>query len=88
MITEGRMNGYIDQIDGIVHFESKLNYKLFNNSNLENGNFFFLSVAREVLPLWDKQIQSLCYQVNAIIEKIGAAEPTWMTKTLEEQMST
>lgn len=22
MITEGRMNGYIDQIDGIVHFES------------------------------------------------------------------
>lgn len=23
MITEGRMNGYIDQIDGIVHFESK-----------------------------------------------------------------
>lgn len=24
MITEGRMNGYIDQIDSIVHFESKL----------------------------------------------------------------
>ncbi len=24
MITEGRMNGFIDQIDGIVHFESKL----------------------------------------------------------------
>jgi hypothetical protein len=23
MITEGRMNGYIDQIDSIVHFESK-----------------------------------------------------------------
>lgn len=23
MITEGRMNGFIDQIDGIVHFESK-----------------------------------------------------------------
>jgi COP9 signalosome complex subunit 4 len=22
MITEGRMNGYIDQIDSIVHFES------------------------------------------------------------------
>lgn len=25
MITEERMNGYIDQIDGIVHFESKSN---------------------------------------------------------------
>jgi COP9 signalosome complex subunit 4 len=24
MITEGRMNGYIDQIDGIVHFEGKI----------------------------------------------------------------
>uniref|UniRef100_A0A8C0GS98 COP9 signalosome complex subunit 4 n=1 Tax=Chelonoidis abingdonii TaxID=106734 RepID=A0A8C0GS98_CHEAB len=24
MITEGRMNGFIDQIDGIVHFESKV----------------------------------------------------------------
>lgn len=23
MITEGRMNGFIDQIDSIVHFESK-----------------------------------------------------------------
>lgn len=29
MITEGRMNGFIDQIDGIVHFESK-----FDHSNL------------------------------------------------------
>ncbi|CAD7079172.1 unnamed protein product [Hermetia illucens] len=64
MITEGRMNGYIDQIDGIVHFET-----------------------REVLPLWDKQIQSLCYQVNGIIEKIGAAEPAWMAKTMDEQMA-
>ncbi|XP_059616430.1 COP9 signalosome complex subunit 4 [Phlebotomus argentipes] len=63
MITEGRMNGYIDQIDGIVHFET-----------------------REILPQWDKQIQSLCYQVNGIIEKIGIAEPEWMTRTLDEQM--
>uniref|UniRef100_F6YAS4 COP9 signalosome complex subunit 4 n=1 Tax=Monodelphis domestica TaxID=13616 RepID=F6YAS4_MONDO len=41
MITEGRMNGFIDQIDGIVHFET-----------------------REALPTWDKQIQSLCFQVT------------------------
>lgn len=44
-------------------------------------------IAREVLPLWDKQIQSLCYQVNGIIEKIGAAEPAWMAKTMDEQMA-
>lgn len=40
-----------------------------------------------MLPLWDKQIQSLCYQVNDIIEKIGVVEPTWMQKKLDEQMT-
>lgn len=64
MISEGRMNGYIDQISGIVHFEN-----------------------REILPLWDRQIQSLCYQVNSIIEKIGASEPEWMQRTLTEEVN-
>ncbi|XP_060553370.1 COP9 signalosome complex subunit 4-like [Ruditapes philippinarum] len=64
MITEGRMNGYIDQIDSIVHFES-----------------------RETLPTWDKQIQSLCFQVNNIIEKITVTQPDWLLKTMESQMS-
>jgi COP9 signalosome complex subunit 4 len=63
MITEGRMNGYIDQIDGIVHFE-----------------------AREILPTWDKQIQSLCYQVNNIIEKITQTEADWIAKKMDEEM--
>lgn len=63
MITEGRMNGYIDQIDGIVNFE-----------------------AREILPQWDKQIQSLCYQVNNIIEKITQAESEWIAKKMDEEM--
>ncbi|XP_063243981.1 COP9 signalosome complex subunit 4 [Bacillus rossius redtenbacheri] len=63
MITESRMNGHIDQIDSIVHFET-----------------------REVLPTWDKQIQSLCYQVNQIIEKINNNEPEWINRVSEEQM--
>lgn len=63
MITEERMNGYIDQIDGILHFE-----------------------ARDVLPQWDKQIQSLCFQVNGIIEKINVAHPEWVAKIMDEQM--
>ncbi|XP_043276544.1 COP9 signalosome complex subunit 4 [Venturia canescens] len=63
MITESRMNGYIDQIDSIVHFET-----------------------REILPTWDKQIQSLCYQVNQIIEKIAQTEPEWIAKATEDQM--
>lgn len=41
--------------------------------------------AREVLPQWDKQIQSLCYQVNGIIEKVALAEPAFMVRVLEEQ---
>ncbi|KAK9505369.1 hypothetical protein O3M35_009448 [Rhynocoris fuscipes] len=63
MISEGRMNGYIDQIDSILHFET-----------------------REVLPAWDKQIQSLCYQVNQIIEKISNTEPQWIQRAMDNQM--
>lgn len=63
MITEGRMNGNIDQLDSIVHFEAK-----------------------ESLPAWDKQIESLCLQVNNIIEKITQAAPEWIAKTADEQM--
>ncbi|GBN07100.1 COP9 signalosome complex subunit 4 [Araneus ventricosus] len=63
MITEGRMNGHIDQIDSIVNFESK-----------------------EVLPSWDKQIESLCFQVNNIIEKVSQHAPEWMAQAMEEQM--
>ncbi|XP_042562571.1 COP9 signalosome complex subunit 4 isoform X1 [Clupea harengus] len=64
MITEGRMNGFIDQIDGIVHFET-----------------------REPLPTWDKQIQSLCFQVNNLLEKITLAAPEWTAQAMEAQMS-
>ncbi|GFY62315.1 COP9 signalosome complex subunit 4 [Trichonephila inaurata madagascariensis] len=63
MITEGRMNGHIDQIDSIVNFEYK-----------------------EVLPSWDKQIESLCFQVNNIIEKVTQHAPEWMAQAMEEQM--
>lgn len=45
-----------------------------------------LFLAREILPQWDKQIQSLCYQVNNIIEKITQVEPDWIAKKLDEEM--
>uniref|UniRef100_A0A6I8PY74 COP9 signalosome complex subunit 4 n=1 Tax=Xenopus tropicalis TaxID=8364 RepID=A0A6I8PY74_XENTR len=64
MITEGRMNGFIDQIDGIVHFET-----------------------REALPTWDKQIQSLCFQVNNLLEKISQTAPDWTAQAMEAQMA-
>lgn len=46
----------------------------------------FRCAARETLPTWDKQIQSLCYQVNQIIEKIAQTEPEWIAKAMEDQM--
>lgn len=42
--------------------------------------------AREVLPAWDKNIQSLCYQVNHLIEKISNAAPDWISKAMDDQM--
>lgn len=43
--------------------------------------------ARECLPYWDKQIQSLCFDVNEIIEKIAVVAPDWMSKYNDEQMN-
>lgn len=85
MITESRMNGYIDQIDSIVHFESKLINIGYDKKKFHYFNLMF-SLAREILPTWDKQIQSLCYQVNQIIEKIAQTQPEWIAKTMEEQL--
>lgn len=39
MLTEERMNGYIDQIDGIVHFESKF----YDQTNLKSTFFLHCS---------------------------------------------
>ena len=46
-----------------------------------------LFTAREPLPAWDKQIQSLCFQVNQIIEKIDQTNPEWMIKMVESEMA-
>ena len=36
--------------------------------------------SRQVLQGWDEQIQSVCGQVNNIIDKITASEPSWMAR--------
>lgn len=43
--------------------------------------------AREPLPTWDKQIQSLCFQVNNLLEKIRVAAPEWAAQAMETQMT-
>ena len=39
-----------------------------------------------MLDTWDKQIQSLCLQVNSVIDKITVKEGDWLNKTMESQM--
>ncbi len=52
------------------------------------GFFLFFSLAaREPLPTWDKQIQSLCFQVNNLLEKIRQAAPEWAAQAMETQMT-
>jgi COP9 signalosome complex subunit 4 len=47
----------------------------------------FYVAAREALSNWDKQIQSLCFQVNNIIEKISQHSPEFMAKvSADDQM--
>ena len=92
MITEGRMNGSIDQIDSIVHFESECPviymyiYKCCLQLLMTICIVTVTLTGRDVLPAWDRQIQSLCYQVNGIMEKIATIAPEWMTKAMDEQM--
>lgn len=64
MIGEGRMKGYIDQIDEIVYFEN-----------------------RETLPTWDTQIQSMCLEVNSIVDKIYAVHPEWAATAMDHILS-
>lgn len=63
---------------------------LLKNQNLRSLIFFdslrLVISGRETLPQWDKQIQSLCYQVNSIIESISKSHPEWMLKAMDEQM--
>ena len=47
MITEGRMNGSIDQIDSIVHFECEFFFRMYcHHFNIVIINFFFYKVAK------------------------------------------
>lgn len=41
----------------------------------------------ECLPTWDKQMQTLCTQVNTVIEKIQLAEPEWSRIALASQIN-
>ena len=60
--------------------------KIIENVEILFSINFVICLGREILPAWDRQIQSLCYQVNNIMEKIATIAPEWMDKAMDEQM--
>jgi len=66
-----------------------------NNSDDDDGDdnddggdvMACVCLVQEALPTWDKQIQSLCFQVNSIIEKIAATAPDWLSTACEHEMT-
>lgn len=57
--------------------------------NIDENKFFMFVTARDVLPTWDKQIESLCYHVNHVVD-LMSNQPIirdWMNKHLSEQMN-
>ena len=48
---------------------------------------YSIVVAPQCLPSWDKQMQTLCTQVNLVIEKIQFLEPEWSRVALASQIN-
>ena len=86
MITEGRMEGHINQIDGIVHFGSTNVLQTWDRLVLQYT--YMLGRSGVTFSKNFSQIQSICFQVNTIIDKISVAEPEWLAKTIDSQQNT
>jgi len=88
MISEGRMEGSIDQVDSYVHFKCKL-FIYFDPCSLVHIMYMDFFTAQKLLPTWDKKIEALCYHVNHIIELMSADPKVreWMNKHLDDQMT-
>ena len=41
---------------------------------------------RDVLPQWDKQIESVCCQLNNVIDMVRSNQPEWYLKSSQENM--
>ena len=75
MISEGRLSGFVDQIESVLHFQGD-----FLLLSIKNRAFLFS--ASEQLAQWDRRIESFCVQVNQVLDKIQAVHPDWCQKTM------
>ncbi|KAG2188515.1 hypothetical protein INT44_001269 [Umbelopsis vinacea] len=84
MIAEGRMVGSIDQIEQLIFFESggaAVDEKVESNvSNVSAGAITTKRIGQSMIEAvkWDDAIQSICHQVEDIIESIQAKYPGYI----------
>jgi len=77
------MNGHIDQIDQIVHFESGNVLQSWDDQIQSLCFHLVISVKKYYLNMTTELFQPL-FQ-NSVIDKISTSESEWLAKTLEQQ---
>ncbi|THY16643.1 COP9 signalosome-like protein complex subunit 4 [Aureobasidium pullulans] len=67
MIEQGRLSGYIDQIDGLIHFS--------NDSGADGAKGGAANLGTRELRMWDANVQALCEEVERVATMIQTAHP-------------
>ncbi|THV64512.1 COP9 signalosome-like protein complex subunit 4 [Aureobasidium pullulans] len=67
MIEQGRLSGYIDQIDGLIHFS--------NDSGADGSKGGAANLGTRELRMWDASVQALCEEVERVATMIQTAHP-------------
>ena len=68
MIEQGRLSGYIDQIDGLIHFSNE-------TSNGEGAKTSSASIGTRELRMWDANVQGLAEEVERVTTMIQTTHP-------------
>lgn len=68
MIEQGRLSGYIDQIDGLIYFSSE-------SSSGEGAKTAGSSVGTRELRMWDANVQGLAEEVERVTTMIQTTHP-------------
>lgn len=71
MIEQGRLAGYIDQIDGLIYFEGESHAE----GTAKQGSNGASAVGAKELRLWDANVQSLAEEVEKVTTMIQNQHP-------------
>ena len=80
MISEGRLSGFVDQIESVLHFQGSIGLFVVTIGDLHA--IVCSCLASEQLAQWDRRIESFCVQVNQVLDRIQAVHPDWCVSTM------